>query len=235
MSGFPLALALFNFLPVLFGALGYALLARLVQRRVPALAWLGWIGATLIVLGGLSKALWKLLISLGGVDLAWLSAALFPLLGPGFVLLAAALWEALRADRDTRPRQFAVAVALLLVLTALGAAAGRTWGLGIERGWFLPLLVLTSLGNLGLTGLLIRAALGRRQWAAAALFALNLAMLLALPPIALMATHSLAIHWLEQSLTAAGTAGFALATWWLTGALLARAQTGNPTGAQNRP
>ncbi|TVQ91605.1 MAG: hypothetical protein EA400_04755 [Chromatiaceae bacterium] len=225
MPEFTLPLALFNFLPVLFGALAFALLARLVQRRAPSLAWLGWMGSVLIVFGGLAKALWKLLMAIGGVDLTWLSAALFPLLGPGFMLLAAGVWGALRAAPGVRPGPLAARVALLVILGAVGVAALRTWGLGVERGWFLPLLILTTLGNLSLSSLLILAAVRRRLWAAATLFALNLAMLFALPPIAIMASRSLAIHWLEQSLTALGTAGFALATWWLAGALAASSAT----------
>jgi hypothetical protein len=40
-------------------------------------------------------------------------------------------------------------------------------------------------------------------------------MVFALPPIAMASPDTLSVHWLEQGLTALGTAAFALGAYWL--------------------
>lgn len=215
MPDFPLPLALFNFLPVAVTGVALVLLARLAQDADPSLAPLAWTGAALTLLGGLSKASWKLIAAASGADVAWLGNALFPLMAPGFALLALAAWGiARRLWGRAVPRGLPVA-GLVLVLAAFAVAALRQWVLEIPRGWFLPLLVLASLGNLGLSLVLIACAARLRAWWAAGLVALNLAMIFALQPIAMASPKTLALHWLEQSLTALGTAGFALGIWLL--------------------
>jgi hypothetical protein len=212
---FTLPLALFNFLPVALTGTALWFLARYAGDQAPAERGLALAGGALILAGGLAKALWKLIAAATGQDLAWLGGALFPLMAPGFAMLAVALWGAVRAEAGrTLPRGL-WRVALGAVLLALGAVLWREIVLGIPRGWFLPLLVLTSLGNLGASVLLIRAALRRRAFVTAGLFAVNLLMIFALQPIAMMQPKTLAVHWLEQSLTALGTACFAWAAWRL--------------------
>jgi hypothetical protein len=87
--------------------------------------------------------------------------------------------------------------------------------LEVPRGWFLPLLTLASLGNLATSLLLIGLSLRLRRWDLAILFAVNLLMIFALQPIAMINPKPLALHWLEQSLTALGTACLALAAYRL--------------------
>ncbi len=136
-------------------------------------------------------------------------------MAPGFALLALGLWGAVYRQRGN-PRLAWLGWAGLAAVVIVFAVAGlRAWVLDIPRGWFLPLLVLASLGNLGSSVLLIRAALGLRRWGTALLFAVNLAMIFALQPIAMASPKTLAMHWLEQSLTAVGTACFALAAYRL--------------------
>jgi hypothetical protein len=98
---------------------------------------------------------------------------------------------------------------------AFTAAALRQWVLEVPRGWFLPLLTLASLGNLATSLLLIGVCLSLQRWGTALLFTVNLLMIFALQPIAMMNPKTLALHWTEQSLTALGTACFALAAYRL--------------------
>ncbi|WP_210247393.1 hypothetical protein [Blastochloris sulfoviridis] len=166
-------------------------------------------GAMLVVLAGLCKATWKLILALGGPELPWLANALFPLMAPGFTLLALALWQAQR--RTVAPRRpWLVPLVLMLIALAYGVAALRNWGLAVERGWFLPLLALASLANLTLTVLLLRETWRRRAVWLAPLFLVNLAMVFALQRIARIEPMTLSLHWLEQSLTALGAGAFAL-------------------------
>lgn len=208
MPQYGLDLALYNFLPVLFTALALFCIARLTRALLPASAPMALLGAALVVLAGLGKALWKLILALGGPDLPWLANALFPLMAPGFTLLALALWQAQRPHPGPPGRPWLAALALIGL--GYGSAALRGWGLGMERGWFLPLMALASLANLALTGLLLREAWRRRALWMAPLFLVNLAMVFALQHIARVEPKTLSLHWLEQTLTALGAGAFAL-------------------------
>ncbi|MBK1717687.1 hypothetical protein [Thiocystis violacea] len=225
MLDFPVSLALFDFLPVLLMGVALWYLARLVQAIEAPLHRLAWLGGLLIVAGGLSKATWKLLVAATGVDIGWLATALFPLMAPGFALLAVAIWGSARRIRGRRPLA-GWRLALLMVTLAFAVAAIRHWLLDIPRGWFLPLLVLVSLGNLVTSIQLIGLAFHLRRRSIAMLFMVNLAMILALQPIAMSLPDTLAMHWFEQSLTSLGTGCFALAAY-----LLWR----RPTDASGRP
>ncbi|MCK7476085.1 MAG: hypothetical protein MZV49_27255 [Rhodopseudomonas palustris] len=85
MPAFGLDLALADFAPVLFTALALLCVARLVREVSQSDARMTLIGAALVVLAGLGKAAWKLILALGGPDLPWLANALFPLMAPGFL------------------------------------------------------------------------------------------------------------------------------------------------------
>jgi hypothetical protein len=216
MPNFPIPLAVFNFLPVALTGVALWFLARYVRCQAAASFRPALLGAGLILAGGLSKAAWKLIAAASGLDLAWLATALFPLMAPGFALLCAAIWDATRRQRGLRPPPGLWPATLVTIAFALAVAAYRQWVLASPRGWFLPLLALASLGNLGLSSLLIGACLRRRRWSIAALFAVNLGMIFALQPIAMATPKTLVLHWLEQSLTAFGTGCFALAAFLLS-------------------
>ena len=215
MIDFPLSLALFNFVPVVLAGAGVWLLARLVGDQDPDRGTLALAGAGLILLGGLCKATWKLVVSATGIDLAWLGNALFPLMAPGFALLSVSLLGAGLRMAGRKSPAWPTWITFGAIATAFVAAGLRTWVWDIPRGWLLPLLALASLCNLLLSGLAIAAAVRLRKPWVAALFAVNLAMIFALQPIAMAATKTLAMHWTEQSLTALGTACFALGAFLL--------------------
>jgi hypothetical protein len=223
MTDLTLPLAMFNLLPVLLTGVALLFLARLVRQQVPAGRGAGarwprrWavIGALLVVAGGLSKAAWKLILVLTGQDLVWLASLLFPLLGPGFVLLAAAVWAGGRRLLGRAVPDWLSLFALALILLAAAAVVVRMAWLDIPRGWFMPLLLLTTAGSLTLSLVLIALSARLRLWAGAALFAVNLAMMLVLPTIAMIEPKTLGVHWLEQLLTAAGGLCFAIAAWLL--------------------
>lgn len=215
MSELTLPLALFNLLPVLFTGLALWFLARLVGDLAPAHRTMARAGGALILLGGLSKAVWKLILVTTGQDLNWLASALFPLMAPGFALLAGAALGVLLRLRGRGEVAWIRYGSVAVILVVVGAVALRTLGMGIPRGWFLPLLGLTSVANLVLSLVLIASALRLGCKDAALLFGVNLAMVFALPPIAMASPDTLYMHWLEQILTALGTAAFALGAYRL--------------------
>jgi hypothetical protein len=212
MEDFTIGLALYDFVPVLLTGIAVYFIASIVgSRQVPG-ARLATIGAILVFAAGLSKATWKLIATLTGIDLVWLASLLFPLMAPGFALLAAGVWMS-RGTLDPRTGRIWLAP-LALIILAFGWAAYRV-GLGVERGWFMPIMSLASLSNIALTVLLFMTAWQRGRRTIAVLFTVNLAMVFALIPIAQMESHSIAMHWLEQTLTAVGAAAFAYASFRL--------------------
>ncbi|NEX22744.1 hypothetical protein G3480_20965 [Thiorhodococcus mannitoliphagus] len=214
MPDFSVALALYDFAPVVLTGLAVWLLASLARVIERAHYPMMLLGGVLVVSGGLAKALWKLIAALTGQDIGWLAALLFPLMAPGFTLIAVAAWGILDRVRGQLPRLgwLAASVTLLVLIAAVGV---REWVLSIPRGWFMPLLVFTSLGNLVASVQLIRASLHLRSRVAASLFGLNLLFVFALPPIAIAAPATLWMHWVEQTLTTAGAGCFAAAAYLL--------------------
>jgi len=214
MQDFTLGLALYDFVPVLLTGLAVYWIAGLIQAHEVPRARIALVGATLILAAGLTKATWKLIATLSGQDLVWLASLLFPLMAPGFALLAVGVWASRRVGRG-RPVTARVWILPLVAIVIVFAMAAYRMSAGIERGWFMPIMSLASLSNIALTVLLFMTAWQRGRRTIAMLFTVNLAMVFALIPIAQMESHSIAMHWLEQSLTAVGAAAFAYASYRL--------------------
>ena len=189
-------LALWDFLPVLLAGLGCFLLARLTRagERPWALA-----GAALVLCGGLSKALWKLVLAGNGADLSVLETALVVLLAPGFALLAWALLRALGRDAS------AAGPAVLVGLGLAGAALLRSTG---------PLLAVTVVGATATGVLALLLARRHAERVAMALFATQLVLAFVLVPLA-QPPHTVGKQWLEELLNTVGQGALALGAWRL--------------------
>jgi hypothetical protein len=182
-------LALHDLLPVALATVG-AVLVALRTRWTAALLAAGMIGA-----GGLAKASWKLLAALDIGDWPRLADALFPLMGPGFVLLAAAAWG---RRHPAIPVVCASCAAVGIAVPALADA-------------FLPVAVA------GVTALYL--ALGRDARRAGdgvtvALLAAGLVATCALGPLS-AGEQTITAQWLEQWINTVNQGAFALAAWRL--------------------
>ncbi len=215
MDEFTLSLALFNFFPVVFTALGMTFLVLWLHEGCPDNTPFAVVAAVLVVLGGLTKASWKLIFTLSGTDLLWLGNALFPLIGPGFFMLAILTLATLCRQQGRTLTQRPWWPALLFIAMMLVLAAWRTWGLEITRGWFVPMMLLTTLGNLGLSALLIALSVRYRRWWLMGLLIINVLMIFLLQPIAMAEPKTVMLHWIEQTLTAFGTLCFTVAIYCL--------------------
>jgi len=205
---FPLVMALQNYMPVIFSGVGLLLVARMVGATHAAAGRLAVTGAALILAAGTLKASWKLVMAVSRLDLPLLSQSLFPLIAPGFTLLAWALfWSKRHADRALVwwPPVLVSGAALLGAL-ALGVARA-------DRAWVFVLIGLSTAANVSLAGLLIHGALQRGSYLAAGLFALNLLITFALSGIAGMPNKPLEIHWAEQIISTVSNLAFAWAAW----------------------
>lgn len=213
MEDFTIGLALYDFVPVLLTGVAVYFIATVVRARAVPVYQIAVLAAGLVFAAGLSKAIWKLIATLAGQDLVWLASMLFPLMAPGFALLAAGIW----ASQRRKPPQTAFFwLVPVVMIAAVYALAVYRMGAGFERGWFMPIMALASLSNIALTILLFSMAWRRGLRGVAILFTVNLGMVFALIPIAQMDSHSIAMHWLEQTLTAIGSAAFAYSAFRLS-------------------
>ena len=202
-------LALFDFLPVLLAGAGCLLLARYVGSKAPQVRTPALTAAVLVLAGGLSKAVWKLVLAAGWGDWTALQTGLFVLLAPGFLVLA---WATLGVVGRRVP--VAVPVTLARVAEVLALAARSTG----------PLLIATVTGATATSVLAIVLARREGRGNAAWLFGLQLAMAFALVPLA-QPPHTVAKQWLEESLNTVGQLAFCVGAALLVAGVAGRLTT----------
>ncbi|NWF81854.1 MAG: hypothetical protein HXY37_17700 [Chloroflexi bacterium] len=210
MEGVTVPLALQDYMTVIFSALGLAILTRMIYHLDRALGRMALIGSGLVVLGGFLKASGKLLTAAGGPDLALLHQGLFPLVAPGFVLVAWSLYHIRRVFRDQPPLRRPWLVPLLAIaLFAAGSIA-----LGMAGGpWKVPLILLATIGNIGMLVMLILAAWGRKMWFTGALFVITLIVVLLMSQLANVPDMPIGMIWFEQISQTIAQLLFALGAW----------------------
>lgn len=212
MSGtldYPLSLAIEDFVPVVLTGVGAALLIRPLRGHSVRTGRTAAAGTALVLLGGLSKASWKLLVALDGPDVHVMNKALFPCLSAGFLLLAHALLTLPAGGRApaagrTSPPLWGFAA----VWTATGAA-------GILLGSTAPNMVLTIVAVTVCGVRLILLARSHGDTPAAAAGGLWLTGMYVLGPLAARPDQSVALQWIEQSANTVTQGAFVLLAWRL--------------------
>lgn len=212
---YSISLALYDFAPVILTGIALYYVWQMTRAFAPQQQMLALFGGVLVVAAGVTKASWKLIIASSGTDVVWLSQLLFPLMAPGFILVMFAVWAMVRGAVDKVVPPFWGILPVAVIFGAFLWADYRMFIQNIERGWFQPLLMLVSVGNVALISLLISASVRRKQRLLAGLFFINIVMTFALQPIAAMDNLSVAMHWLEQTLTTLGAGAFAFAAYGL--------------------
>jgi hypothetical protein len=180
-----LALAGEDFVPVLLAGLGTLVLGQYAGRVLPAVRVPALLAGALVTLGGLAKAVWKLLVAAEPCrNYPVLENLLFPCLAFGFAGIACALvgvWR--RRQAPWWP---------FLLLPVLGGAAA----LAVWDTW--PLLIVSAIGAV-LVGVLA-SRLCRRDGdrLGAVLFVVYIVGTLVLPPLAGRPDQSQELQWGEQ-------------------------------------
>lgn len=181
---FPLSLALTDFIPNLFFLMGAILLYR---RMYPS--HLFALGVALVFLNAMAKAAWKVILSLGGPDVAWLSENYLVLLSLGFLAIFIAV---LRQDGQKKS----------LPLLALAV-------------WKVPFLLVAVVSSIGAYIVWIRTAWQKRIWLAAASFALSLVITLVMSALT-GDEYDLTQQWTAQTLNMINQGCFALGAYFLS-------------------
>jgi len=185
---YPLALALFDFVPVAFFLIGAIFLVRTsIQMCGSRCGRLAIAGSLLIFSGGFLKAVWKLLFTIGVGDYQLLSESQFPLVAPGFLVLLIAVILMARSDRDARTTN---AASVLLIST-----------------WKIPFLIVMTLTSMGVQGILTYVSFQRKAKLAAAGFIVAFLRLVGMGALA-SGEQTLARQWIEQSINTVGQLGF---------------------------
>jgi hypothetical protein len=205
-------MAVQNYMPVLFSALGLYWVAQMIHRADPAAGRLAFTGVALVVVAGALKASWKLTMSVARVDVPLFSQSLFPLLAPGFTFIAWALFVSRGAAGQGSGGAKVWLPPLLISAVALGVALALALTQP-NRAWVFVLIGVSTVANVALALLLIQRARQQHNWLAAGLFALNLVITFALSGIAGMPNKQLEVHWVEQIISTISNAGFAWAAW----------------------
>ncbi|BEL08105.1 hypothetical protein Q0Z83_062960 [Actinoplanes sichuanensis] len=198
---YPIILAVEDFVPVIFGSIGFALLGRTAPTATAQRA--GLAGAILIGAGGVAKCLWKLGYAAGVGDWTLLEQSLFPLMAAGATLLSWSLAVTVRRGRRTHFWPFASTFALCVAGSLLSGSLN-------------PLFVAATLGVTAISVLGAVVAGRYRQWWAVSLYVLGLVLVMGLVPLRSSDEHhTLAFQWLEQSINTAAQ-GCLLVAAWLT-------------------
>lgn len=210
-------LALQDFMPGIATAIGCWFLARFVRNVVPAFYPVAVAGGVSVTLGGMAKAVWKLIRALDGPDLKWLDASLFPFLSWGFALLTWALIHVDFTETESIPPfrgrwKVPLGIAASLSALALVLSAATEW----SRAWVIPMIGLMTLGDLSVIVMGVKAARRRNLTPAAVLLVVNFASVLLLTRLASV-DQTRTLQWIEQVGNTIGNSAFALAWWMVLG------------------
>lgn len=213
MYNYSLSLALFDFFPVILSALAWYWLSRWVSLKTPQYRSALVVGGLLVVLGGLSKVSWKLVIALSGNAIEFLNNNLFLLMTPGFALIFASVWRATSGSSVQPLRDSLLYSGLLLAVLSPVVISALT---DHPRAWFLVLVGLTTLFNCLIIGRLCGYTWPRGQRLTACLFVSNLLAAFILSALARTGDHSEAMQWLEEIINTGAQGALAFAAYRLT-------------------
>ena len=198
---YPLVLALYDFVPVVLFLIGAIFLVRTSIRMCGfRCGRLAIAGVLLIFIGGILKAIWKLLYTIGMGNFQLLSESQFPLVAPGFLILLIAVLMMARSDRETRVTN----AALLLIMAT----------------WKIPFLIVMTLTSMGVQGILTYVSFQRKKKLAAAGFIVAFLGLVGMGALA-SGEQTLAMQWIEQSVNTVGQLGFMIGSILLHRSILA--------------
>lgn len=210
---YTIPLALHDFTPVIFAFLGFLALARMgfaVRRDIGRMMI---IGATLTLMGGLGKAVWKLLMAAsdGATDVRIFDNGLFFWMAPGFMLMTYGMSYVQRIIQNKALRRQNV-----WLIPIISWAVAWLVGIGFAitrpdtRTWNFVWLGFTSIAQLVLTVFAVQQGLRQGQKAAAVMLIINFVAVLALTGLA-RTERTPTSQWIEQIINMCSYAAFAYA------------------------
>lgn len=206
------SLALVDFLPVTFTAIGLYFIYRMVVHINALQGNVAALGALLTVAGGFFKALWKLLMASSGgtIDINWMEDGLFVFMAPGYTLLAWSVWQTVRSVQGKKTFNTWLAPAIIIAVMFAGSFYLYTSN-PVSPAWERVLLGVMVLATV-ITGILLIAFSFRQKLSLAGwLFIINLVGIFLLNGLARMDEQTIALQWIEESINTVSWLCFAVA------------------------
>jgi hypothetical protein len=209
---YTLSLALVDFLPVGFTAIGLYFIYRMVAHINALQGSVAALGAILTVSGGFFKALWKLLMAISGgtLDINWMEDGLFVFMAPGYTLLAWSVWQTVRSVQGKKTFNAWLAPVIMIAIIFAGSYYLYTSN-PASPAWERVLLSVMVLATV-ITGILL-IVFGFRQRLPLAgwLFIINLLGIFLLNGLARIDEQTIALQWIEESINTVSWLSFAVA------------------------
>ncbi len=179
MGGISVLMALVDFIPVVFFfAAAVLLLKDLYNKMVKGAYALLAAGSIMVLIGGIYKALWKILYALNICDFPALDTSLFTFQGPGFLLCFAAL-----AGMFTKKNKNYVT----LHSAAIPVVVSN-----------MPFIVLQIIGCTGVQGSLIAVSMKMKKKLPVVCFILAFIFMMGMGYLGAKFDDSSSMHWLAQ-------------------------------------
>jgi len=184
---YTLSLALVDYLPNITFMVGAYFLTRLAYTTKGRLtARIMALGSGLVLMGGLFKATWKLLLVVPGVDLRLLDESLFILQAPGFCLMMVASITLARSHLIQGVQLPAIAL------------------------WKIPLLAVVTISSLGMYGVLASYSYRNHLKTAGWSFILTILIVLGMSGMASWGEQTISRQWIEEGINTIGQLSFAM-------------------------
>lgn len=208
---YTISLALVDFLPVIFTAIGFYFLYRMVTHVDATQGRIFLVGAVLTVIGGFIKATWKLIIASSGTDIRWMDDGMFAWMAPGYVLIAWSIWQTVRNVQGKKTFNPWLTPAVIGVLTLVGSYYLNT-SIPESSAWKLTLLSVMVIASVVTSVLLIAFAFRQKLTLAGVLFAVNLIIIFVMNGLARIPEQTIALQWVEESINTISWLCFAIAS-----------------------
>jgi hypothetical protein len=201
VATYSLGLSLVDFIPNLAFLVGaYFLVRASLLKRGQRCGRMLMAGTLLIFLGGMLKAVWKLVYTVGAGDLRLFSEIQFVLLAPGFLAMLVAVILMVRGKSRPHAQGEDGASGLRLV-PAIAA-------------WKLPFLVITTLSSLAALAALAFMAFRLHLIVAGVLFVLAALATFMMGGMA-SATQTVSMQWIVEGINSTGQIAFAAGAFLL--------------------
>jgi len=208
---YTISLALVDFLPVIFTAVGMYFIVRMVSHLNATQGKVAAMGAALIVTGGFLKAIWKLVMAFPGNDIRWMDDGMFAWMASGYTLLVWSIWQTVRVLRGKKMFNAWLIPVSIIALMLASSFYFHTFSPD-SPAWKRILLSVMVLASIITSVLLIVFAFRQKLFLAGALFIINLIIIFVMNGLARMPEQTIALQWMEESINSVSWLCFFIAT-----------------------
>ena len=196
MDGISVFMALVDFIPVLlFFAAAVLLLKDLYNKMVKGAYALLAAGSIMVLIGGIYKALWKILYALAICDYPALDTSLFTFQGPGFLLVFVALLGMFTKKNKKHVTLHSAAVPVIVSN--------------------MPFIILQIIGCTGVQGCLIAVSVKMKKKLPVLCFILAFIFMMGMGYLGAKFDDSSSMHWLAQCTNIISQGSLFVGVWLL--------------------